>query len=235
MESVPNVAAGFEDVSTVWMLTQGRGGKAKLYVAVTYSPENVDSRGHFRPITRRSLETASFLAATDDDNSIFSGFPISVVHLKYAAAFDLGGFTYFVVSQKEDFDSLVSKISRVCQGGPNLDAYTEITLQCSGSDGSVYSLVQAAHFGPAGPDLAASLGLHADEQVLYAVFAKNQGAPGTSDVPLDHSALCVYRMTDILAAFREAVRGWSLVTEDSPLLAYATMHTALSTRQQWQQ
>ncbi|XP_038066814.1 plexin-B1-like [Patiria miniata] len=98
-------------------------------------------------------------------------------------------------------------MSRVCHSHADIDAYTEITLQCSGSDGSVYSLVQAAHFGPAGPDLAASFGLTADEQVLYAVFAKNQGAPGTSDVPIDHSALCVYRMTDILAAFREAVRG----------------------------
>ncbi|XP_038069411.1 plexin-B-like [Patiria miniata] len=202
MESVLNVAAGFEDASTVWMLTQGRGGEAMLFVAVTNSRENV------RPITRRNLDTNSFLSAREDDDSIFfSVSPISVVHPKYVAAFDLSGFTYFLVSQKEDLNSFVSKISRVCQGGPNLAAYTEITLQCSGSDGSVYSLVQAAHFGPAGPDLATSLGLHADEQVLYAVFAKNQGAPGTSDVPIDHSALCMYRMTDILAAFREAVRG----------------------------
>ncbi|XP_038069424.1 plexin-B-like [Patiria miniata] len=207
MESVSNVAAGFEDVSTVWMLTQGRGGEEMFYVAVTNSLENVDSRRHFRPITRRNLDTDSFLSARyDDDSILFSVFPMEHPS-KYVAAFDLSGFTYFVVSQKEDLNIFVSKISRVCQDGPNLDAYTEITLQCSGSDGSVYSLVQAAHFGPAGPDLAASLGLHADEQVLYAVFARNQGAPGTSDVPIDHSALCVYRMTDILAAFKEAVRG----------------------------
>ncbi|XP_038069358.1 plexin-B-like [Patiria miniata] len=206
MESVRYVA-GFEDASTVSLIAPG---KEKLYVAVTFTGKNVDANGRFRTITRRSFET-SLLLSTSLPNSICFN-PSArrrMFSIKYVAVFDYSGFTYFVASQREDLSStqFVSKINRVCQDDPNLDAYTEITLQCSGSDGGVYSLVQAAHFGPAGPDLAASLGLHADEQVLYAVFARNQGAPGTSDVPIDHSALCVYRMTDILAAFREAVRG----------------------------
>ncbi|XP_038061687.1 plexin-B1-like [Patiria miniata] len=211
MESVPYVA-GFEDASTVSVIAQGIGGNQTLYVGVTYTGQNLESGGVFPAITRRSLEMANFLSAVQNDNSIVftAAAGINNLLIKYVLAFGYKGFTYFVTSQKEDLTNsaqFVSKMSRVCQGGPNLDAYTEITLQCSGSDGSVYSLVQAAHFGPAGPDLAASWGLTADEQVLYAVFAKNQGAPGTSDVPIDHSALCVYRMTDIWAAFREAVRG----------------------------
>ncbi|XP_038069489.1 plexin-A4-like [Patiria miniata] len=215
MESVPNVA-GFEDASTVSMIALGKDGQEMLYVAVTYTGENVNDQGNFPTIARRTLEInrydqSSLLSAIQRDDSIFFNDPAkhTIFSIKYVAAFAHSGFTYFVASQKEDLNSaqFVTKMSRVCQCGPNLDAYTEITLQCSGSDGSVYSLVQAAHFGPAGPDLAASLGLHADEQVVYTVFAKNQGAPGTSDVPIDHSALCVYRMTDILAAFREAVRG----------------------------
>ncbi|XP_038069507.1 plexin-B-like [Patiria miniata] len=210
MESVPNVA-GFEDASTVSLMAPGRGGRDMLYAAVTYTGENVDIRGRFPPITGRSLESNSFLSVSQEADSVFfNNWAITnSFTIKYVVAFEDEGFTYFVASQREDLSSMqfVSKINRVCQGGPNLDAYTEITLQCSGSDDRVYSLVQAAHFGPAGPDLAASLGLHADEQVLYAVFAKNQGAPGTSDVTIDHSALCVYRMTDISAGFREAVRG----------------------------
>ncbi|XP_038069389.1 plexin-B-like [Patiria miniata] len=210
VESVPNVA-GFEDASTVSLMAPGRGGQNMLYAAVTYTGENVVIRGRFPPITGRSLESNFFLSVSEEADMVsFNYLAITNSYtIKYVAAFEDEGFTYFVASQKEDLNSaqFVSKINRVCQGGPNLDAYTEITLQCSGSDGSVYSLVQAAHFGPAGPDLAASFGLTADEQVLYAVFAKNQGAPGTSDVPIDHSALCVYRMTDILAAFKEAVRG----------------------------
>ncbi|XP_038069370.1 plexin-B-like [Patiria miniata] len=210
MESVRYVA-GFEDASTVSLIALDRYGQEMLYVAVTYTGENVDNQGHFLPITRRSLRMNVLLSgAYNEDVLLFKNSANAVrFYMKYVGSFAYIGFSYFVASQKEDLDSaqFVSKISRVCQSGPNLDAYTEITLQCSGSDGSVYSLVQAAHFGPAGPDLAASLGLNADEQVLYAVFAKNQGAPGTSGVPIDHSALCVYRMTDILDAFREAVRG----------------------------
>ncbi|XP_038069355.1 plexin-B-like [Patiria miniata] len=209
MESVLYVA-GFEDASTVSLIAPGRGGQQMLYVAVTYTGENVNNRRFFPPITRRSLNYV-FLSAAENEDVIFFGNTAKMTQfrMKYVASFAYSGFTYFVASQKDDLNSaqFVSKINRVCQGGPDLDAYTEITLQCSGSDGSVYSLVQAAHFGPVGPDLAASLGLHADEQVMYAVFAKKQGAAGTSDVPIDHSALCVYRMTDILAAFGEAVRG----------------------------
>ncbi|XP_038066356.1 plexin-B-like [Patiria miniata] len=210
MESVPNVA-GFEDASTVSLIAPGRDGQQLLYVAVTFTRENIGDHGNFLAITRRRLDSNSFLSVSyfEDTVSYNNRAYVGFYTIKYVMPFEHYGFTYFVASQKEDLNSahFVSKINRVCQVGLNLDAYTEITLQCSGSNGSAYSLVQAAHFGPAGPDLAASLGLHADEQVLYAVFAKNQGAPGTSDVPTDHSALCVYRMTDILDAFKEAVRG----------------------------
>ncbi|XP_038061899.1 plexin-B-like [Patiria miniata] len=217
-ESVPYIA-GFGDASTVGLIAPESGGAEMFYVGVTYTGKNLDGTGNVLPIARRSLKLIpqmdTFLSAALPDNGmVFNTFAkMRQFLIKYVLAFGYRGFTYFVASQKEDLNSarFVSKISRVCQDGPgpnlNLDAYTEVTLQCSGSGSSVYSLVQAAHFGPAGPDLAASLGLHADEQVLYAVFAKNQGAPGTSDVPIDNSALCVYRMTDILAAFTEAVRG----------------------------
>ncbi|XP_038066372.1 plexin-B-like [Patiria miniata] len=210
LRSVPYVA-GFEDASTVSLIAPGRDGQQLLYVAVTFTWENIGGHGNFPAITRRRLDSNPFLSVSYLEDTVSYKYEAIVdFHtIKYVMPFEHYEFTYFVASQKEDLNSahFVSKINRVCQVGPNLDAYTEITLQCSGSDGSVYSLVQAAHFGPAGPDLAASLGLHADEQVLYAVFAKNQGAPGTSDVPTNHSALCVYRMTDILDAFREAVRG----------------------------
>ncbi|XP_038067021.1 plexin-B1-like [Patiria miniata] len=209
MESVPYVA-GFEDASTVSMIASGPGGQEMLYVAVTYTGKNVQHQTPFQAVSRKTMSNDPPLSVPQIDAIIFGKTARAAEFaVNYVVAFDFKGFTYFVAFQKEDLNSaeFVTKISRVCQGGPNLDAYTEITLQCSGSDGSVYSLVQAAHFGPAGPNLAASFGLTADEQVLFAVFARNQGAPGTSDEPIDHSALCVYRITDILDAFREAVRG----------------------------
>ncbi|XP_022105028.1 plexin-B-like isoform X2 [Acanthaster planci] len=206
-ESRPYVA-GFEDATTVSLIAPGRSGEETLYVAVTYTGMNVGNIFSWT-ITRRQLGRGRFLSYSANEDTValrsFGGRFI----INYIKGFDYSGFTYLVATQEEDlnFATYISKLSRVCQTGPNLDGFTEITIQCSGSDGSVYSLVQAAHFGPAGPDLAASLGLHVDEKVLYTVFAKNQGAPDTSGVPTSHSALCVYRMTDILAGFKEAVRG----------------------------
>ncbi|XP_033647936.1 plexin-B-like [Asterias rubens] len=212
--SGPNVA-GFGELSTVSLIAPGTDGPMGdgpdggdwLYVAVTYSAE-VGYRA-IPPISRRILSEGSLLAALDG-NTFSSVVPFSTpIQISYRSAFSFGGFTYFITSQKEDFGSnfFVSKMNRVCQTSEYLDSYTEITLQCQGSDGSVYSLVQAAHIGPAGQDLAVSLGLNAEDMVLYAVLAKNEGADGTSDVPIDQSALCVYKMSDILDAFKEAVRG----------------------------
>ncbi|XP_022100563.1 plexin-A4-like [Acanthaster planci] len=184
--------------SPVGIITSG-----ERYLIVGESPDRYNAP----LISRRNLEGNTFLEYN------FYGSAITLSHyasldfsVSYVTIYSWDSFTYFVTFQPVDVNARtsVSKVSRVCNEARDLDAYTEITIQCSGSDGSVYSLVQAAFFGPAGPDLAASWGLQADEQVLYAVFAKNRGA---GDVPTDHSAMCVYRMTDVLAAFREAVRG----------------------------
>ncbi|XP_071784066.1 plexin-A2-like [Asterias amurensis] len=211
----PNVA-GFGELSTVSLIAPGTDGPMGpgpdggdwLYVAVTFTAEFGYAR--IPPISRRILDYRFLLAAPDSVASFSSFVSLSTpIPISYTSAFSYDGFTYFITSQKEDFGSnvFVSKINRVCQTSSSFDSYTEITLQCQGSDGSVYSLVQAAHIGPAGQDLAVSLGLNDEDMVLYAVFAKNEGADGTSDVPIDQSALCVYKMSDILDVFKEAVRG----------------------------
>ncbi len=215
---VPNVA-GLGELSTVGLIAPGTDGPTRpgpdggdwLYVAVTYA--NEDGYRGIPPVSRRLLSTEGLLLSPSgmgfSSSTVFDTMRKIPIHITYVAGLSYDGFTYFITSQKQDFGSsvFVSKMNRVCQTSPSFDSYTEITLQCQGSDGSVYSLVQAAHIGPAGQDLAVSLGLNAEDMVLYAVFAKNEGADGTSDVPSDQSALCVYKMSDILDAFKEAVRG----------------------------
>ncbi|XP_071784491.1 plexin-A4-like [Asterias amurensis] len=216
----PNVA-GFGELSTVSLIAPGTDGPMGpgpdggdwLYVAVTYTYKDVYTI--IPPVSRRILISAGSLLISPAGTGYSSYTAFDVSNLKtpipiaYVTCFSYDGFIYFITSQKEDFGSnvFVSKMNRVCQTSPYFDSYTEITLQCQGSDGSVYSLVQAAHIGPAGQDLAISLGLNAEDMVLYAVFAKNEGADGTSDVPFDQTALCMYKMSDILDAFKEAVRG----------------------------
>ena len=194
------------------------GGEDSAYCQVAKAFRLYKYKDGYRaipPVSRRILSTDGLLISPapypGSSSSVALGFSYNrnPFPITYVAGFSYDGFTYFITYQTEDVGSsvFVSKMNRVCQTSPTFDSYTEITLQCQGSDGSVYSLVQAAHIGPAGQDLAVSLGLNAEDMVLYAVFAKNEGADGTSDVPIDQSALCVYKMSDILDAFKEAVRG----------------------------
>eukprot|EP00057_Strongylocentrotus_purpuratus_P021812 XP_011676286.1 PREDICTED: plexin-B1-like [Strongylocentrotus purpuratus] len=84
-------------------------------------------------------------------------------------------------------------LGRLCRN--SLDtyfaSYTEIELQCGSHD-----MIQSAHIGPAGSQLADSLNIDSTDALLYAVFLK-EGS----------SALCVYKMSDIHQSFEDAILG----------------------------
>ncbi|XP_038061354.1 plexin-B-like, partial [Patiria miniata] len=185
----------------------------RLYIANTYSTEG--DYQDIQPIARRLVSSGGgfmFADSGTDAVQFTSGytdgsnpFPIS-----YVSVFNWKGFTYFATFQKEDLPPLsahISKLTRLCHNTDNVRSYTEILIECRGPSG-LFSLIQAAHVGPAGPHLEESLALDDNDQVLYAVFARDKQA-GTSNnpVPAADSALCVYKMRDIEAAFSEAVRG----------------------------
>ncbi|XP_072180972.1 plexin-A4-like [Diadema setosum] len=80
----------------------------------------------------------------------------------------------------------------------NLESYTQIQLQCTDQTGSNYNVIQAAHIGPAGSQLADSLSISSTDDVMYAVFTKENSSPV-------QSALCLYKMSDIQQRFTQAV------------------------------
>ncbi len=193
--------------SIVVLGLENRVNVLKMYVAATYCSDC--DGGKPPPICRRLLEEQGFMFAPLEERLMFSSdyltsqsFPIS-----YVKSFVWKEFTYFVSFRREDVGDArhVSKMTRVCHDRSDLDSYTEILIQCD----SMYSLVQAAHVGPAGPYLSQSLSLNAIDEVLYAVFAKNAANPAVTDVPepMKGSALCMYKMSDIEAAFEAAVNG----------------------------
>ncbi|XP_038061689.1 plexin-B-like [Patiria miniata] len=185
----------------------------RLYIANTYSTE-----GNYQdipPIARRQVSSGEgfmYAGVQTDTVQFTSGYTdgSNPFPIRYVSVFNWKGFTYFATFQKEDLAPLsahVSKLTRLCHNINNVRSYTEILIECRGPSG-LFSLIQAAHVGPAGPRLEESLALDDNDQVLYAVFARDQQA-GTSNnpVPTADSALCVYKMRDIEAAFTEAVRG----------------------------
>ncbi|XP_030856005.1 plexin-B1 isoform X2 [Strongylocentrotus purpuratus] len=88
-------------------------------------------------------------------------------------------------------------LGRLCRNSldDDFESYTEIELQCESHDG-IYNVIQSAHIGPAGSQLADSFSIESTDDLLYAVFTSESS-----------SALCIYKMSDVLQSFEDAVLG----------------------------
>ena len=88
---------------------------------------------------------------------------------------------------------------RVCHDDRDYYSYTEIPIECiKGTPSKDYNLVQAAFVGKPGSDLAADLGVTAQDDVLFAVFSESDSSEGDiTSKPSKNSALCVYSLKSI--------------------------------------
>ena len=64
-------------------------------------------------------------------------------------------------------------------------------LQCGS-----YNVIQSAHIGPAGSQLADSFSIESTDDLLYAIFTS-----------VSSSAVCIYKMSDVQQSFEDAVLG----------------------------
>ena len=68
-------------------------------------------------------------------------------------------------------------------------------------------MVQAAFVGKPGSDLAADLGVTAQDDVLFAVFSESDSSEGDiTSKPSKHSALCVYSLKSIRRKFMQNIQ-----------------------------
>lgn len=187
-----------------------------LFVAATFDGDRYFMENlKIPPMCRRTLGDNGYLTYRTNQKLLFETSSVSTVPflINYVSSFVFGQFVYFVSQQRMDFYSddaydktYVSKISRVCVNSANIKSYAEIWIECrSGETGSSYNLVQSAHVGTAGPELAHSLGIAADDRLLYAVFSKHTGDDGS--VPSNSSAMCVFKMRDVESQFIDAIYG----------------------------
>ncbi|XP_072026114.1 plexin-A4-like [Amphiura filiformis] len=213
----PVVASGKLTTEAIIAPGPRNGGVDALYVSATLDETR---RTNVLPLTRRELNIND-LFRTERDGSLQFSTGVSGIDLafNYAEVFNWKEFTYFATSQILDIssddsifgpherDTYVSKINHICHNNIALEnSYADILIECS-SEGNHYNLIQAAYVGPAGPSLATSLGLNAGDDVFYGVFAENEGAPLSSNIPSSKSALCVFKLQDIEEAFLDAVFG----------------------------
>ncbi|XP_052415262.1 plexin-A1b [Carassius gibelio] len=95
-----------------------------------------------------------------------------------------------------------SKIVRLCIDDPRFYSYVEFPIGCT-KDGVEYRLIQDAYLAKPGKQLANSLGVSEQEDILFTVFS--QGQKNRAKPPKE-SALCLFTLTKIKEKIKERIQ-----------------------------
>ncbi len=95
-----------------------------------------------------------------------------------------------------------SKIVRLCIDDPRFYSYVEFPIGCT-KDGVEYRLIQDAYLAKPGRQLANSLGVSEQEDILFTVFS--QGQKNRAKPPKE-SALCLFTLTRIKEKIKERIQ-----------------------------
>ncbi|KAK2915729.1 hypothetical protein Q8A67_000103 [Cirrhinus molitorella] len=141
-----------------------------------------------------------------DTVSIFPTFDIYYIY-----SFSSEQFVYYLTLQLdtqltspgvsgEQF--FTSKIIRLCVDDPRFYSYVEFPIRCT-KDGVEYQLIQDAYLAKPGKQLANSLGVSEQEEILFTVFS--QGQKNRAKPPKE-SALCLFTLTRIKEKIKERIQ-----------------------------
>jgi len=183
-----------------------------MYVGVTYTG-NGPYRSEVPAVSSRSLDSASLFqiaqtAVTTGTRMFVNSLARERYPINYIHGFASEGFSYFLTTQMRQTSPSPyhSKLVRVCHDDSDYYSYTEIPIDCV-SQGLSYSLIQAAYVGKPGSDLAAELGVTAQDDVLFGVFSTPDESEGDiTSKPSQRSALCVYSLKSIRRKFMSNIQ-----------------------------
>lgn len=182
-----------------------------MYVGVTFTLGS-PYRSEVPAVSSRSLDkdkmfTIAHTAVTTGTRMFVNSLSRERYTINYVYGFSSEGFSYFLTTQMTStYANYTSKLVRVCHDDEHYYSYTEIPMDCvsEAQGGRKYNLVQAAYVGKAGSDLAADLGITAQDDVLFAVFSESDSS--ASNKPSDMSALCVYSLKAIRRKFMQNIK-----------------------------
>ncbi|XP_065219424.1 hepatocyte growth factor receptor-like [Planococcus citri] len=130
--------------------------------------------------------------------------------INYIYGFSSGDFIYFLTTQmKSTQPSLyISKLIRASQKKVSYFSYTEIPIECFDETEKKYNLAQAAFIGKPSFELANSLGITPQDDVLFGIFAQSvkQTVGYESSKPNNRSAMCMYSLKEINEKFIQNIQ-----------------------------
>ncbi|KFM77087.1 Plexin-A4, partial [Stegodyphus mimosarum] len=211
-----SVVANNATASTVAFIAPGPKNLPRthvLYVGVSYTG-NGPYRSDVPAVSSRSLDPSNMFViahsgVTTGTKIMLNSMSREIYPITYIYGFSSKGFSYFVTVQKKATDPprpFISKLVRVCQRDVQYYSYTEVPLMCRSTDGTDYNLAQAAYVGKPGSELAKSLGISAQDSVLFAVFAKSKDEADIYNKPSPNSALCVYALSVVHRKFTQNIQ-----------------------------
>ena len=180
-----------------------------LYVGTTFT-SNGDYRHDVPAISSRNLHDLRFAEYSFSKQSLLR---IDVKYrdrflVNYVYGFNSSSHIYFVTLQKrshlpgDEEKGYVTRLARVCVTDVNYDTYTEVTLECSASNGKDYNIVKDAFFVEDSDVLSNVYGRQKNDSFLIGSFGSGIGSSTNTG---NDSAICVYSLSQINQLFEENI------------------------------